>query len=181
MLQLASMEPISQSDPNHFSSALPIIILTRPSSDVDWQELDRGPGYFQIPAGHEVRVRMKSIDDEDLADLVKELQNVEALRFLDLSENRNVSDKGLTRLHGLAQLTGMNLSSCGITSAGVEYLRELPHLAYLNLSFCNKLNDQVVKILENMRSLTYVDLQGCLSITNGAVSRIRRRNLVVYR
>jgi Leucine-rich repeat (LRR) protein len=114
-------------------------------------------------------VRIKSIDNQDLADLVRELQTVEPLRFLDLSENRNVSNEGLARLRGLPQLTGLNLSSCGITSSGVEFLRELPQLEYLNLSFCNKLTDQVVKILENMRRLTYVDLQGCLSITNGAI------------
>jgi len=165
-----------------FSSSMPIIVLTRPTdSSEDWQELDRGPGYFTVPDGHEVRVRIKSINDSDLLDLVKELQNLEILRFLDLSENRNITNTGLSRLHNLPQLSGLNLSSCTITSAGIEYLHDLNHLSYLNLSFCNKLNDQVLKIIENMRNLTYVDLQGCLSVTNGGISRIRRKNLEIYR
>jgi len=165
-----------------FSSSMPIIVLTRPTdSSEEWQELDRGPGYFTVPDGHEVRVRIKSINDSDLLDLVKELQNLEILRFLDLSENRNIPNTGLSRLHNLPQLSGLNLSSCTITSAGIEYLHDLNHLSYLNLSFCNKLNDQVLKIIENMRNLTYVDLQGCLSVTNGGISRIRRKNLEIYR
>lgn len=165
-----------------FSSSMPIIVLTRPTdSSEDWQELDRGPGYFTVPDGHAVRVRIKSINDSDLHDLVKELQNLEILRFLDLSENRNITNTGMSRLHNLPQLSGLNLSSCTITSAGIEHLHGLNHLTYLNLSFCNKLNDQVLKIIENMRNLTYVDLQGCLSVTNGGISRIRRKNLEIYR
>lgn len=161
---------------------MPIIVLTRPAgSTQDWQEFDRGPGYFHLPENHEVRIRIKSIDDQDLANLIRELQNLRSLRFLDLSENRNVTDIGLARLHGLPQLTGLNLSSCTITTAGIEKLQELRNLVHLDLSFCNKMNDQVLKILEKMRSLTFVDLQGCLSITNGGLSRIRRKTLKIYR
>jgi Leucine-rich repeat (LRR) protein len=169
-------------DPSTFSSTHPIIVLTRPEdSGLDWQELDRGPGYFTIPAGHEVRVRIKSIDDRDLQDLVQELEGVEMLRFLDLSENRNVSNAGLARLSVLPQLTGLNLSSCSITSTGPEQLRRLPNLTHLYLSYCNRLTDAALKTLESMRNLVYVDLQGCLSITKGGLARVRRRTLEIYR
>lgn len=174
---------MSESTQTQFSSALPVIIYTRPADTpgVDWQELDRGPGYFTIPEGHEVRVRIKSIGDEDLPELVNELQNVAPLHFLDLSENRNITNEGLARLRPLTQLTGMNLSSCSITSTGLEHLRGLPHLEHLNLSYCNRLTDLGLKTLESMRQLTYVDIKGCLGITKGGLARMRRRNLTIYR
>jgi hypothetical protein len=165
-----------------FSSTQPIFVLTRPAgSDQDWQDLDRGPGYFNVPEGHEVRVRIKSIDDQDLHELVKELQDVDSLRFLDLAENRNVTNSGLMRLKGLPQLTGLNISSCTVTDSGIEQLRELPRLAHLNVSYCNRLTDAALKSFEAMRHLTYVDIQGCLSITKGGLARVRRRNLTLYR
>lgn len=165
-----------------FSSTLPITVYTRPvETGADWQELDRGPGYFSIPAGHEVRVRIKSIADEDLLLLVEELRDVAALRFLDLSENRNVTNEGLARLRGLPQLTGLNLSSCSITNTGLKQLADLPRLSHLNLSYCNRLSDEAIKILEGIHHLTYANLQGCLSITRAALSRVRRRSLTIYR
>lgn len=173
---------MSEDTPSRFSSALPVIVLTRlAGQQSDWQEFDRGPGYFTVPAGQEIRVKIKGIADSDLIDLARELQGVEMLRFLDLAENRNVTNDGLKHLRGLTQLTGMNLSSCSITSLGIEHLRALTRLEHLNLSFCNRLTDPALKTLEAMRSLTYVDLQGCLSITNGGLARIRRKNLKIYR
>jgi hypothetical protein len=159
---------------------MPVIVLTRPSdTSLDWQELDRGPGYFTVPAGHEVRVRIKGIRDSDLPALVSELQDIEALRFLDLSENRNVTNDGLPRLRGLPQLTGLNLSSCTITDSGLVYLRDLRRLEFLDLSYCNRLTDGALKTLESMRSLVYVSLLGCLGISNGGLARIRRKSLVI--
>ncbi len=161
---------------------MPIIVLTRPAdSGLDWQELDRGPGYFDIPEGHELRVRLKSINDSELLELVRELEEVPVLRFLDLSENRNITDQGLARLRSLPQLTGLNLSSCTISNTGLKCLRDLTHLAYLDLSYCNHLKDSALKTLESMRSLNYVSLQGCLSISMGGLSRVRRRTLEIYR
>jgi hypothetical protein len=167
---------------SNFSSTLPIIILVRPlGSNQDWQEFDRGPGFFNVPADNEIRVRIKSIGDGELADLVQELKGVANLRFLDLAENRNVTNDGIARLRGLPQLTGLNLSSCTITNPGLSYLSELRRLERLELSFCNRLSDGAVKILDGMRSLTFVDLQGCLGINKGALSRFRRRTLQIYR
>ncbi len=173
----------SEANPTHFSSTYPVMVLSRPEGfpDLDWLEVDQGPGYFTVPDGYVIRVRIKSIGDEDLAGLVQELEPVEALRFLDLSENRNVTNAGLARLKALPQITGLNLSSCSITSTGLRHLSSLPNLAYLNLSFCNRLTDAALKILEAQRNITYVDLQGCLSITTGGVSRVRRRDLTIYR
>jgi hypothetical protein len=173
---------MSEEAATRFSSALPVVIYSRPiGQDVDWQEVDRGPGYFHVPAGDEIRVRIKGITDADLTDLVGELQGVQEIHFLDLSENRNVTNEGLVRLKGMPQLTGLNLSSCSITNTGLEPLRDLPHLAYLNLSYCSRLSDPALKTLEAMKNLVYVDLQGCLGFTNGGLARVRRRKLTIYR
>jgi len=166
-----------------FSSSMPIIVLSRPAGQegADWQEHDRGPGYFTLPAGYEVRIRIKGIDDRQLFTLAKEMQGVEALHFLDLSENRNVTNEGLQYIKTLTQLTGLNLSSCSITDTGLKHLIEMPRLAYLNLSFCNRLSDPALKYIEANRRLEYVDLQGCLGISKGGLARIRRKNLTIYR
>jgi hypothetical protein len=165
-----------------FSSSLPIIVFIRPEgSTQDWQELDRGPGYFDVPEGHEVRVRLKSINDQELLVLVRELEELQSLRFLDLSENRNVTNAGLARLRGLPHLTGLNISSCTISSTGLEQLRYLPNLVWLDVSYCNRLEDNALKILEAMRKLTYVSLLGCLRISHGGLSRVRRKTLEIYR
>lgn len=166
--------------PTHFSSALPVIIYTRPAGEaVDWQEMDRGPGYFNVPAGQEIRVRIKGINDDELGTVIDELKLVSALRFLDLSENRNVTNDGMARLKLLPQLTGLNLSSCSISNNGLKDLRALSRLAYLNLTYCNHLSDPALKILESMKSLTFVDLKGCLGFTQRGFSLIRRRNLTL--
>lgn len=166
-----------------FSSTYPVIVYARPQDrlDLDWQEVDRGPGYFSIPANQDVRVRIKGINDDDLNSLAQELKDVPTLRFLDLSENRNVTNEGLVRLKMLPQLTGLNLSSCSITSSGLAHLSELPRLETLVLSYCNRLNDAALKTLEGMHRLTFVDLQGCLGITKGGLARVRRRSLEIYR
>lgn len=170
-------------EPVQFSSKFPVIVLSRPANEpgLDWQEVDRGPGYFTVPAGHEIRVRIKGINDRDLYELVEELQDVKELRFLDLSENRNVTNDGLARLKALPQLTGLNLSSCTITNYGITHLRELPRLETLILIYCNRLTDESLKTFESMRSLKYLDLQGCLHFTKGGLARVRRRDLQINR
>lgn len=169
-------------DAIRFSSTLPVIIYARPAGeDIDWQEADRGPGYFSIPAGQEIRIRVKGINDADLHELMNELHDVQALRFLDLSENCNVTNKGLERLKAAPQITGLNLSSCSITDTGLKHLRALPNLATLILSYCSRLSDPGLKTLEAMKNLTYVDLLGCLGFTHAAFARVRRRSLTIYR
>ena len=171
---------MSETSPTHFSSELPLIVYARSAGqDEEWHEVDRGPGYFTVPAGQEIRVRIKGIDDETLGKVVDDLQPVAALRFLDLSENRNVTNDGLVRLKALPQLTGLNLSSCTISNNGLTYLRALPNLTYLNLAYCNHLSDPALKILESIKSLVYVDLKGCLGLTQRGFSLVRRRNLTL--
>jgi len=166
-----------------FSSELPVIVYTRPANqpNLDWQELDRGPGVFHIPFGHEVAVRIKTIDNEQLGQLVQDLKELRSLRFLNLSENRNITNEGAQHLRQLPQLTALNLSSCSITNPGLEPLRDLPKLEWLDISYCNRLSDPALKTLEVMRSLTWVDMQGCSGVSNGGFARVKRKTLKFHR
>lgn len=165
------------------TTTLPLQVLTRPAgqADIDWQELDSGPGYIAIPPDVEVMLRVKGIDDGRLAELVRQVETLPGLTALNLSENRNITDAGLAALKVLPGLTFLNLSSCSLTSTGLDALRSLPRLKHLNLSYCNRLTDAALKPLRSLNALEYLDLQGCVKITNGGVARLSRRGLTIHK
>jgi hypothetical protein len=164
-----------------FSTSLPVIVYTCPSSSKsdEWLELDRGPGFFNLPPDYIGMIRIKQIDDADLRLLVKDLTNCPAILALDLSENRKISDDGLEYLKGMPQLISLNLSSCDITNKGLVYLLALNHLSRLNLSYCNRLTDEGLKTLQKMNHLTELDLLGVLKMTRGGLVRVSRPGLSI--
>jgi hypothetical protein len=166
-----------------FSSVFPIVIYQRPSEKEEdlWQDFDRGPGIFDPPPGIELNIRVHTIDNRTLLALVNEISVVPELAFLDLSENRNISDAGLDYLKQLKQLKGLNLSSCSVTSTGLAALAALPNLEHLNLSYCNRINDPGLKVIKSLRQLTYLDLQGCIKVTHAGLTKIERRGLVIHK
>lgn len=164
-----------------FSSTLPIVIYDRPTGSNDlWQDFDRGPGIFHPREGYELNIRIHNIDDRTLQTLVSEISAVPELAFLDLSENRNITDAGLEYLRPLNKLKGLNLSSCSLTSTGLVALESLSSLEHLNLSYCNRLTDQGLKVIKSLRHLTYLDLQGCVKVTRGGFTKVERRGLVIH-
>jgi F-box and leucine-rich repeat protein 14 len=164
-----------------FSTSLSIIVYTRPSNLVsdEWVELDRGPGFFNLPPDHVAMIRIKKIDDTDLRLLVKDLAGISAIISLDLSENRKITDDGLEFLKGMPQLTSLNLSSCDITNKGLVHLLALNRLTRLNLSYCNRLTDSGLITLQKLTHLTDLDLLGVLKVTRGGLVRITRPGLNV--
>jgi len=158
-------------------------VLSRPpgKADADWQEVDHGPGLIHLPAGQEYAVRAKNITDRDLAGLVKELAGLPALVLLNLSENRSITGAGLAHLRGLPGIRYLNLSSCGLSNPGLEHLKGLPRLERLDLSYCNRLTDLSVKSLRALQNLTFLDLQGCVKITNGGLSKLQRSGLTIHK
>jgi hypothetical protein len=164
-----------------FSSEFPIIIYQRPAGSQDtWLDFDRGPGIFNPPEGIELNVRIHNIDDRTLLALVNEIKTVPELAFLDLSENRNISDAGLVHLKLLKQLKGLNISSCSITSTGMPALTALSNLEHLNLSYCNRITDQGLGVLKSLRRLKYLDVQGCIKTSRAGQTKIERRGLVIH-
>ena len=164
-----------------FSSTLPIVIYDRSvGSDDLWQDFDRGPGFFQPRPGTEINIRVHNIDNPTLKLLVEEIAAVPELAFLNLSENRKITDSGLEALASLTQLKGLNLSSCDITGPGLTYLSALTQLEHLNLSYCNRIADLGLRMVKSLRSLVYLDLQGCVKITRAGMTKIDRRGLVIH-
>ena len=164
-----------------YSSSLPILIYDRPIGSADmWQEFDQGPGYFEPRPGYEIQVRIQYTDDRTLAVLVDELVSVPELVYLNLAENRKITDKGLPVLTRLIQLKGLNLSSCDITGEGLVCISALSNLENLNLSYCNRIADPGLKVIKSLRQLSFLDLQGCVKITRGGMSKIDRRGLVIH-
>jgi hypothetical protein len=166
-----------------FSTSLPIAIFCRSAgqSGQDWQEFDRGPGFFTLPEGQEVMIKVKQIDDDDLCQLIQDLDDFKMIISLDLSENRKISDDGLACLKTLPQLIYLNLSSCDLTNAGLPYLLALPRLKSLNLSYCHRLTDIGLRTLKSLPNLEYLDLQGVLKTTTAGLSKIRKSGLTIRR
>ena len=166
---------------NKFTTTLPVFVLTRPrgNSKVDWQEFDRGEGVYHLPPNHDVSVRVHNFDDSELETLVKELSGLSALTYLNLSENRNITDEGLETLKKLPKLKILNLSSCSITSTGLDSLRILTRLESLDISYCNRLTDPGLKALKSLTRLTFLDVKGCVKLTNGGLSKLRRPGLAI--
>jgi len=166
-----------------FSSILPVVLYTyQPGQHpAEWREFDRGPGVFRFPAGTQVVVRIRTIGDRELETLSREIVACPAVTFLNLSENRNITDKGMEVFNSLSQLTGLNLSSCGITDLGMAFLKSLNRLQHLNLAFCNRITDVGLRHLQKLPRLTYLDLQGCVKISQGGVSKLERKTLTIHR
>jgi hypothetical protein len=178
----------SETTPERFSSRFEVVVYTRPAEDPpedwreeDWRELDRGPGYFTLPAGQVASVRIHGIDDAGLRALADELAPCKMVREVGLAENRNVTDAGIANLTALPQVVSLNLSSCSLTNEGLATLASLKTLVRLNLSYCNRVTDPGIKLLKSLSNLHYLDLQGCVKITNGSIAFIRRAGLVIHR
>lgn len=166
-----------------FSSSLPITIYYRPedSDFQDWQLMDEGPGYFTIPDHTTIGIRIKSIEDDEFATLIEETAQFPLLSFLDLSENRKLSNKGISKITSLQNLTHLNLRSCGINHHALEHLVELPFLEYLDLSFCNRITDHGIQYLQSMKNLKFIDLQGTTKITAAGIKRLQRDSLIIHK
>ncbi len=161
--------------------AVSILVRSQEQTDAEWQDFNQGPGRFTIPAGCEAALRVKNIDDDELIRLVGELQGCQVITFLNLAENRKISDRGVAKLASLTWLTRLNLSSCTINSAAIESLIPLKKLIYLNLSYCNRLTDEALRPLKRFSRLAYLDIQGCQKITHAGVRRCEKRGLTIHR
>ncbi len=180
------MPPDSPISDYHFSTTLPIVIFSRPANQPvqpaqEWQEFDRGPGFFHLPKDHEVMVKVKQIDDADLCQLSQSLADCSLIVAFDLAENRKVTDDGIECLKALPQLIYLNLSSCDLTNSGLPFLLDLQRLRVLNLSYCHRLTDIGLRTLKGLPHLEYLDLQGVLKVTTGGLSKIRRPGLTIRR
>ncbi len=160
---------------------MPILVLTRAAGGdpSDWLPFDRGPAFFSLPADREVQVSIKNSDDEDLKKLIQEISGCKTIVSLDLSENRKITDRGLTYIQDLPHLRELDLSSCDITNSGIDHILTLNDLQRLDLRFCHRLTDVGVIKLKNLVNLIQLDLRSLPKITNGSLSKLKKRNLFI--
>lgn len=166
-----------------YVTTLPIEFYTRdPSShDTTWHPLEHGPSIIHFEPDHEISIRMRNIDDAILKKLVEEVVEIKQLTYLNLSENRKITDKGCEYISRLSDLSHLNLSSCDISNAGLKTISLMKSLKSLDITFCNRVTDAGILFLRALTGLEFLDLQGLPKITNGSLSKIKRKNLHIHR
>ena len=166
---------------NQVETSLPLQILIRPLADPnqDWQPFDIGPGYFSIPAGMTASIVIQGIHNETLKVLVDELENIDTIEKLNLSENRNIDNDGVRWLPRMRQITELNLSACGLNNRGLDSIVKMKNILKLDLSYCTRITDIGLKKLKIMRNLEELNLRGIPRITHAAIKWIERHDLVI--
>lgn len=164
-------------------TSYPIEILIKPISepDADWKKLGDGPGYFDIPDNMVAEIGIRNLNDETIKGLIEEIQDVEGLVSLNLSENRNVGNKGLRFLPMLSQISHLNISACCLNDYGIDPIIKMGNLRALDLSYCTRLTDLSIKKVGEMRRLRELNLRGVPKITHATIKKIERRDLVIHR
>ncbi len=164
-------------------TSYPIEILIKPANQTesDWVKLDDGPGFFDIPEDMLAEVSIRNLHDDSIKGLIEEIQNVDGLFSFNLSENRNVGNKGMRFIPLLTQISHLNLSACGLNDYGIDPIIQMHNIRYLDLSYCTRLTDLSIKKLADMRQLEELYLRGIPKITHAAVKKIERRDLIIRR
>ena len=163
-----------------------IILYTIPCGEasanrLDWQEFDRGPGIFYIPEDVFLGIRGQGMHDTEIRKLVEDLLPVENLRYLNLTENRGISNDGMAAVGKLKQLLYLNIGACDINNQGLAFLPALTNLEYLNLSYCNRITEKAAPFVQKLPKLKYLDLQGCIKINTGGLKKFEKKGLTIYK
>ena len=163
-----------------------IILYTIPRGEessrwLDWQEFDRGPGIFSIPGDLYLGVRAQGLHDAEIRKLAEELQPVENLRYLNLTENRGITNSGMASVGKLKQLRYLNIGACDLNNEGMAFLQNLTNLEYLNLSYCNRITEKSAVYVQKLPRLKYLDLMGCIKINTGGLKKFEKKGLTIYK
>lgn len=136
---------------------------------------------MHLPDGLQIMVRLRTVNDALLHAWAAAAQECKAIIALNLSENRKVSNKGLEILAFFPQLVELNLSSCDLTTEGLQHLVKLTRLEKLDLSYCNRISDLSFKVIRTLPRLRELNLKGCARITHGGIARLKRPDVKILR
>ncbi len=169
-----------------YATGLDVLLYTIPADAfstrwLDWQEYDRGPGIFHLPADVYLGVRAQGLDDAMTRQLAEELAPVENLRYLHLAENRGITNTGMAHIGLLKQLRCLNIGACDINSQGMAFLPSLVNLEYLNLSYCNRVNEKAAPYVQKLPKLSFLELQGCIKINTGGIKKFEKKGLTIHK
>jgi hypothetical protein len=107
-------------------------------------------GLETIPTLEELSLRISKIT------VVPHLSDCRALRRLDLTECKKLTDDGILGLERIPTLEELDLSACNVTT--VVHLSTCKALKKLNLQWCTKLTDAGIVGLERILTLEELDL-----------------------
>ena len=168
------------------STELDVVLYTIPCDEtssrwLDWQEYDRGPGIFSLPSEVYLGIRAQGLHDAEIRTLAAELKPVENLRYLNLAENRGITNEGMAAVGQLRQLRYLNIGACDVNNQGMGFLPNLVNLEYLNLSYCNRITEKTAPFVQKLPKLKYLDLQGCIKINTGGLKKFEKKGLTIYK
>jgi Leucine-rich repeat (LRR) protein len=133
----------------------------------------------QFPKLRKLRISNTKITGKGLAHLA----GLSNLQWLDLSDNRAVSDDAMAPLGKLTSLNSLNLYRVPITDAGVEQLAGLVNMESLNLDTTG-LTDAGLPHLANMNKLTFLHL-GVTKVSDAGLKHLESlqslKDLIVTR
>jgi hypothetical protein len=167
------------------STTLPIQILARAKTEpkTDWFPLDEGPGYFDLDPTLEICLYLPRAEDETAETLAEEWIDCPLITKVDVSEGRRMSDQGLKALGRMHQVSELNVSACSISNQGIDFLFDMPNLQRLDISHCTGIGDLGLRRIEEIRTLTFLNLRGCPRVTRNGLKRLEKHclNLEVFR
>lgn len=174
---------MSEQNNRKIETSFPVEIFLRPvgQKEREWIKLEDGPGYFEIPQDMEAEISIRNLNDETIKPMIEELQFVDGLVSFNLSENRNVGNKGMRFIPLLTQISELILSACGMNDYGIDPIISMKNVKYLDVSYCPRLTDLTIKKLGEMRSLEELYLRGIPKITHAAIKKIERHDLLIRR
>ena len=112
--------------------------------------------------------------DPEIRKLVEELLPIGNLRYLNLTENRGISNEGMAAVGKLKQLRFLNIGACDINNQGLAFLPGLTNLEYLNLSYCNRITEKAAPFIQKLPKLKDLDLQGGIKINTGGLKKFEK-------
>jgi Leucine-rich repeat (LRR) protein len=107
------------------------------------------------------------------------LATISSLTSLKLSRCFDISDSGVINLTSLSSLSFLDLGSCEITDYAIRYLEKLSSLVSLNLSY-SLITDAAAQHLATFPSLTSLDLSECENITYIARTHLENLPSITY-
>lgn len=112
---------------------------------------------------------------------LSKIRHLTKLSQLSLAWMPGLDDSTLAVVAALPQLISLGMSHSIITNTGLTQLRDMPSLAYLDLSGCDYITDRGLRSLQHLPSLTHLNLSVCKRLTSKGIDRLAKPGLSILR
>lgn len=107
-------------------------------------------------------------------DVLKQVRKIEHLTYLDLSDSRQVTDRGLAHLSECRYIEHLDVSGTSISDAGLTVLRSFPNLRVFEARHLDTISDAGITHLGDAKRLERVNLMGTPT-GDGAILALRNK------